>query len=165
TEEALKHVVNKIKQVQDFLNRQILIENVSSYLTYASSCLTEWDFLTEIAQQADCRILLDINNIYVSSFNHGFDPLQYLDGIPANRVQQFHLAGHTNNGDHIIDTHDHPVISQVWDLYAQALRRYGKVSTMIERDDHIPALPVLLAELEHAKSIAATIFEADYVSA
>ncbi len=165
TEEALKHVVSKIKQAQDILGRQLLIENASSYVTYASSVLTEWDFLREIVTQADCRILLDINNIYVSSFNHGFDPVEYLDGIPVDRVQQFHLAGHTNNGDHIIDTHDHPVISHVWELYAKALKRFGKVSTMIERDDNIPALPVLLAELEHAKSIAASVFEVDYVSA
>ncbi len=165
TEEALKHVVGKIKQAQDFLNRQLLIENASSYVTYSSSVLTEWDFLREIAIQADCKILLDINNIYVSSFNHGFDPVEYLDGVPKDRVQQFHLAGHTNNGDHIIDTHDHPVINHVWDLYAKALERFGKVSTMIERDDHIPELPVLLAELEHAKTIAQRVFEEDYVSA
>ncbi len=165
TEEALKHVVDRIKQVQDYLGRQLLIENVSSYLTYSSSALTEWDFLREIAEQADCLILLDINNIYVSSFNHGFDPEEYLKGIPKERVQQFHLAGHTNNGDHIIDTHDHPVISAVWDLYAKALRQYGKVSTMIERDDHIPELPVLLKELDYAKKIAQEVFEEDYASA
>ncbi len=165
TEEALKHVVERIKQVQDYLGRQLLIENVSSYLTYSSSALTEWDFLREIAEQADCLILLDINNIYVSSFNHGFDPEEYLKGIPKERVQQFHLAGHTNNGDHIIDTHDHPVIKAVWDLYAKALRQYGKVSTMIERDDHIPELPVLLKELDYAKKIAQEVFEEDYASA
>ena len=158
TEEALKHVVSKIKQAQDFLGRQMLIENVSSYLTYSSSAMTEWDFLREVAEQADCLILLDINNIYVSSFNHGFDPKDYLAGIPAHRVQQFHLAGHTNNGDHIIDTHDHPVIDPVWHLYAEALNRFGKVSTMIERDDHIPALSVLLEELEQAKHIARDVY-------
>ncbi len=165
TEEALQHVVSKIQQVQDILGRQILIENVSSYLTYSSSAMTEWDFVREVATRADCLILLDINNIYVSSFNHGFDPVEYLAGIPKNRVQQFHLAGHTNNGDHIIDTHDHPVISPVWDLYAKALNLYGKVSTMIERDDHIPALPVLLQELDHAKQIANKVFQVDYASA
>ena len=165
TEEALKHVVARIKQVQDFLGRQLLIENVSSYLTYSSSAMTEWDFLREVALRADCLILLDINNIYVSSFNHGFDPQEYLAGIPKERVQQFHLAGHTNNGDHIIDTHDHPVINAVWDLYAKALKQYGKISTMIERDDHIPALPILLEELEQAKTIAQGVFEEEYVSA
>ncbi|MBS0288470.1 MAG: DUF692 domain-containing protein [Proteobacteria bacterium] len=165
TEEALKHVVAKIQQVQEYLGRQILIENVSSYLTYSSSCMSEWDFLKEIALQADCLILLDINNIYVSSFNHGFDPETYLAGIPHNRVQQFHLAGHTNNGDHIIDTHDHPIISPVWDLYAKALKYFGKVSTMIERDDHIPPLDVLLKELDQAKHIAEKIFQVEYASA
>lgn len=158
TEEALKHVVSKIQQAQDFLGRQMLIENVSSYLTYSSSAMTEWDFLKEVAEQADCLILLDINNIYVSSFNHGFDPKDYLAGIPAQRVQQFHLAGHTNNGDHIIDTHDHPIIDPVWQLYAEALNYFGKVSTMIERDDHIPALAVLLQELEQAKHIASDVY-------
>ncbi len=165
TEEALKHVVSKIKQAQDFLGRQILIENASTYITFTSSQMTEWDFIREMTHQADCLLLLDINNIYVSAFNHGFNPEDYLAGIPKNRVQQFHLAGHTNNGDHIIDTHDHPVISPVWDLYAKALEIFGKVSTMIERDDHIPALPVLLNELEHAKNIAKEVFQVDYASA
>jgi uncharacterized protein (UPF0276 family) len=157
--------VAKINQVQDFLGRQLLIENVSSYLTYSSSALTEWDFLREVAVQADCLILLDINNIYVSAFNHGFNPEAYLAGIPRNRVQQFHLAGHTNNGDHIIDTHDHPVIDPVWALYAKALAYFGQVSTMIERDDNIPALAVLLQELEQAKHIASNVFQEDYASA
>ncbi|MBS0287955.1 MAG: DUF692 domain-containing protein [Proteobacteria bacterium] len=165
TEEALKHVVNNIKIVQDFLGRQLLIENPSTYLCFSSSTMTEWEFIGEMVAQADCLLLLDINNIYVSAFNHGFSAQEYLNAIPKNRVQQFHLAGHTNNGDHIIDTHDHPVIDSVWDLYAQALKLYGPVSTMIERDDHIPALPVLLKELDHAKKIAQSVFEVDYVSA
>jgi len=158
TEEALKHLVSRITQVQDFLDRQILIENVSSYLTYSSSAMTEWDFITEIANQADCYILLDINNIYVSGFNHNFDPLTYMQGIPIERVKQFHLAGHSNNGDHIIDTHDHDVIDPVWKLYAAALERFGKVSTMIERDDHIPPLATLINELAQAKHIARDVF-------
>lgn len=161
TEEALKHVAGKIKQAQDFLGRQILIENVSSYLTYSSSEMTEWDFLREIALEANCLILLDINNIYVSSFNHGFDPKAYLAAIPPHLVQQFHLAGHTNNGDHIIDTHDHPVIDPVWELYASALNHFGKVSTMIERDDHIPPLHELLQELEQAKHIASDVYSVE----
>ncbi len=165
TEEALKHVVSKIKQAQDFLGRQILIENASTYITFTSSQMTEWDFIREMTDQADCLLLLDINNIYVSAFNHGFDPEEYLAGIPKNRVQQFHLAGHTNNGDHIIDTHDHPIISPVWDLYAKALKIFGNVSTMIERDDHIPPLPVLLKELGQAKQIANDVFQVEYASA
>jgi uncharacterized protein (UPF0276 family) len=157
TEEAQKHVVGRIEQVQDFLGRRILIENVSSYITYKQSSMQEWEFLTAVAEESDCLILLDINNIYVSAFNHGFDPLDYLNGMPGERVQQFHLAGHTNYGDHIIDTHDAPVIDSVWDLYCQAVRRFGKVSTMIERDDNIPALQELLAELDQARQLAGDI--------
>jgi hypothetical protein len=110
--------------------------------------------LSAVAQAADCLILLDINNIYVSARNHGFDPLDYLDGVPAQRVWQHHLAGHLDRGDYLIDTHDHPVIEGVWNLYAQAVRRFGVVPAMIERDDNIPALEELLAELEHARQIA-----------
>jgi uncharacterized protein len=154
TEEAIRHVVDHVRETQDYLGRRILLENVSSYLTYRQSDMTEWDFLREISERADCHILLDINNIYVSSYNHGFDAKQYLNGIPVNRVQQFHLAGHENNGDYIIDTHDAPVIDPVWDLYAAAVRRFGPVSTMIERDDNIPPLSELLAELDHCRSIA-----------
>jgi uncharacterized protein len=154
TDEAISHVVGRIQQVQDFLGPRILIENVSSYLTYQSSEMTEWDFLRNIAVEADCLILLDINNIFVSSFNHNFDPYEYLRGIPADRVQQFHLAGHSNCGDHIIDTHDHPVIDPVWKLYAAALNLFGPVSTMIERDDHIPPLAELMLELDYARQIA-----------
>lgn len=165
TEESLKHVVSKIKQAQDFLGTQLLIENPSTYLTFSSSTLTEWDFMREMALAADCLILLDINNIYVSAFNHGFDPIDYLKAIPANRVQQMHLAGHTNNGDHIIDTHDHPIIDPVWKLYAQSLEYFERVSTMIERDDHIPALSVLIQELDQAKHIAADVFQVEHASA
>jgi uncharacterized protein (UPF0276 family) len=150
TEEALRHVVARVRQVQDFLGRQILLENVSSYLTYQMSAMSEWEFLAAVASEADCLILLDINNIYVSAFNHGFDPLAYLDGIPVDRVRQFHLAGHLNLGTHIVDTHDHPVIDAVWSLYEEAVRRFGVVPTMIERDDNIPELGELLAELEVA---------------
>lgn len=157
TEEALNHIVERVKRVQDFLGRQILLENVSSYITYADSQITEWDFLKTVAEQADCLILLDINNIYVNAFNHSFDPKDYLNGIPLDRVRQFHLAGHENYGKHIIDTHNQPVIDAVWDLYAQAIQRFGRVSTMIERDDNIPEFPELFAELQHAKNIAEKI--------
>ncbi len=153
TVEAIQHIVERVKTVQDFLGRQILLENVSSYITFKDSELSEWDFLSSIAIEADCKILLDINNVYVSSFNHGFDPVVYLNGIPRDRVQQFHLAGHTNNRDHIIDTHDAPIVDPVWKLYATAVKRFGRVATMIERDDNIPPLSELLTELDQAKTI------------
>lgn len=153
TAEAVRHVANRVAQVQDYLGRQILLENVSSYLTYSSSEMDEWQFIAAIAEEADCQILLDINNIYVSAFNHGFDAHTYLERIPARRVQQFHLAGHDNCGDYIVDTHDAPVIDAVWDLYAAAVRRFGPVATMIERDDNIPPLAELVAELDHARAI------------
>jgi uncharacterized protein len=154
TMQAIEHVVSQIHQVQDYLGRQILIENVSSYLTYQQSEMTEWEFLTDIAKRADCLLLLDVNNIYVSSINHEFDPLTYLDSIPADRVCQIHLAGHSNHDDYLIDTHDSPVIPPVWELYSHAIKRFGAVSTMIERDDNIPALEELLQELNHARQIA-----------
>jgi uncharacterized protein (UPF0276 family) len=154
TEAVLDHVVSHINQVQDYLDRRILIENVSSYLTYAESEMSEWEFLTEITRRADCYILLDINNVYVSAFNHGFDPQHYLQGLPAHRVKQMHLAGHSHRGNYILDSHDAPVSKEVWDLYADALKYFGAVSTMIERDANIPELIVLLQELEIAKKIA-----------
>jgi uncharacterized protein (UPF0276 family) len=154
TEEALRHVVERVQRVQEVLGRRILLENVSSYVAYRNSVLTEWEFLNEIANRADCLILLDVNNIYVSAFNHGFDGEAYLAGISANRVQQIHLAGHSDCGDTIIDTHDAPVIEPVWDLYCSAIRRFGPVATMIERDDHIPPLAELLHELDRARRLA-----------
>lgn len=153
TEEALRHVVERVQRVQDFLGRQLMLENVSSYFQFAQSTLTEWEFLAELAQSADCLLLVDINNIYVSAFNHRFDALTYLRHLPVERVRQFHLAGHLNRGDYLIDTHDHPVIEPVWTLYAEALRLFGPVSTMIERDDNIPPLAELLAELAQARAI------------
>ncbi len=154
TEEAIQHVVGRIRQVQDFLGRQILLENVSSYITYKTSQMEEWTFLAAIAEQADCMILLDVNNVYVSSFNHGFDPKEYINHMPKNRVKQIHLAGHLNKGEYIIDTHDRTIIDPVWSLYGETLARLGPVSTMIERDDDIPEFPVLLNELSIAKKIA-----------
>lgn len=159
TEEALRHVVERVGRVQDVFGQRLVLENVSSYVSYTHSTLSEWEFLAEVAQRADCLLLLDLNNIYVSSVNHGFDVHAYLDGVPAQRVQQFHLAGHSRRGDSpvefLIDTHDAPVAEPVWQLYATAVRRFGPVSTMIERDDNIPDLPVLLDELAHARAIAA----------
>ena len=154
TEEALNHVVSRVQRVQDRLKRRILLENVSSYVSFAQSQLTEWEFLAEVAERADCLILLDINNVHVSAMNHGFSALDYLRGIPVSRVQQFHLAGYEQGEQLIIDTHDAAVSNAVWDLYVQAVRRFGRVSTMIERDDHFPPLPELIAELEHARAVA-----------
>lgn len=156
-EQALDHVVRQIRQAQDFLERPLLIENVSSYVSFTDSTLSEWDFLRAVCEEADCLLLLDVNNIHVSSFNHGFDPMTYLHGIPPERVQQIHLAGHSHNGDHIIDTHDHPVADPVWALYRAACEYLGPVATMIERDDRIPPLAELLAELDQARRIAAAV--------
>jgi len=153
TEEALASVVERVTQVQDALGRQILLENVSSYLTYRASDMSEWEFLREVAERADCAILLDINNIYVSSVNHGFDPLAYLQAMPRERVRQFHLAGHSDLGGHLIDTHDHPIVEPVWDLYCAAIAQFGAVPTMIERDDNIPSLSELVAELQIAREL------------
>jgi uncharacterized protein len=123
-------------------------------MSFAHSQMSEWEFLREICERADCELLLDVNNVYVSSVNHEFEALEYLRNIPRARVRQFHLAGHRNLGTHLIDTHDEPVCEEVWDLYAHALRLFGAVPTMIERDDNIPDLPVLLDELDRARRIA-----------
>ena len=157
TEEALEIVVRNVQRVQDILGRRLLLENVSSYLEFRSSQMDEWTFLREVCQRADCLLLLDLNNIHVSAVNHGFDALDYLCAVPADRVQQIHLAGHTDHGDHLVDTHDHPIADPVWALYRAALQRFGAVATMIERDDHIPPLPELLAELDTARRIAAEV--------
>lgn len=154
TEEAIEHVVQRVTQVQDFMGRQMLLENVSSYVSYSDSQMSEWEFLSEVAERADCYILLDINNIYVSAYNHNFNPSSYLTSIPAERVYQFHLAGHTQENNIIIDTHDRPISDPVFDLYAEAIQHFGEVSTMIERDDHIPPLLDLLDELEQVRKIA-----------
>jgi uncharacterized protein (UPF0276 family) len=157
TDEAVQHVAARLRQVQDSLGRQFVIENVSSYATFSHSHLSEWEFLAAIVAESGCGLLLDVNNIYVNSRNHGFDPLEYLDGLPRGCVKQIHLAGHSVDAlgsGLLIDTHDHPVCPEVWALYGQALRRFGAVPSMIERDDHIPPLPELIAELDHARSIA-----------
>ena len=155
TEEALTHVAARVQQAQDLLGRQILLENVSSYLNFSDSDMSEWEFVQALAERADCRILLDVNNIYVSSVNHGFSASDYLNGIAPARVAQIHLAGHLDCGTHLIDTHDAPVTQAVWDLYAEAVQRFGAVPAMIERDANIPAYDELLAELDTARKIAA----------
>jgi uncharacterized protein (UPF0276 family) len=154
TEQALEHVAARIRQVQDLLGRRILIENVSSYIEFEAE-LAEHEFLSALSERADCGLLLDVNNVYVSSVNHVFDPREYLLGLPLDRVQQIHLAGHSRQGAYLVDTHDAPVIEPVWELYQLAIARFGAVTTMIERDDNIPPLEELLAELEHAKTLSA----------
>lgn len=157
TEEALQHVVSRIAQVQDYLGRRLVIENVSSYIEYECSEMNEWEFIAEVARRADCWLLLDVNNVFVSSTNHAFNSRSFLDAIPADRVVQFHLAGHSEGQTCLIDTHDQPVCNEVWSLYEQALQCFGPVSTMIERDDNIPPLSELLEELNQARSIAANV--------
>lgn len=154
TEETVQHVADRISQVQDFMGRQMLLENVSSYVSYSDSQMSEWEFYCAIVERADCLMLLDINNIYVSAFNHNFDAYDYLQAMPTERVRQIHLAGHTHENDMIIDTHDHPIADPVFELYAAAVRRFGRVSTMIERDDNIPPLAELLDELGQVRRIA-----------
>ncbi|MGH7337945.1 MAG: MNIO family bufferin maturase, partial [Myxococcota bacterium] len=136
TEAVIGHVAERVMRVQDRLGRRIALENVSSYFAYCSDAMPEWKFLVRIAERADCGILLDVNNIFVSAHNHGFDPQRYLSAIPPERVFQIHLAGHSEHGSLLIDTHDHPVRSEVWNLYEAAIRRLGPVSTLIEWDDH-----------------------------
>jgi len=151
TEEAVSHVASRVRQVQEMLGRHILLENVSSYLTFAHSTLSEWEFLSAVAEEADCAILLDINNIYVSAFNHGFEAERYLEAVPAERVVQFHLAGHSDHGSYLLDTHDHPVCEAVWALYEKAVRRFGPAATLIEWDDHIPDFATLAAAADQAR--------------
>ncbi|WP_374512190.1 DUF692 domain-containing protein [Niveibacterium sp.] len=155
TEEALRHLSARINQVQDYLGRRILLENVSSYIGFAHDEMQEWEFITELTQRADCLLLLDVNNVHVSSANHGIDARRFIDALPADRICQIHLAGHEDHGDYLIDTHDQPVSDAVWDLYAYTVRRLGRVPTMIERDDNIPTLPELISELNQARAVAA----------
>ncbi|WP_437516191.1 MNIO family bufferin maturase [Sorangium sp. So ce1099] len=153
TEEAVRHVAARARAVQDFLEVRLALENVSSYLTFTASRMSEWEFLSAVADEADCGILLDVNNVYVSSYNHGFDPGAYVDGVPHHRIVQFHLAGHTNHGRYILDTHSDHVTDAVWALYRRAVEHTGDVSTLIEWDDDIPAFEVLAAEAEKARAI------------
>jgi len=156
TEEALDHVCARINQVQDVLGRQIAMENASTYVTFGASTIPEWEFMTALAERTGCRLLLDVNNVYVSAFNHGFGATGYIDAIAPETVAYLHLAGHENNETYLIDTHDHPVVDGVWDLYAHAVRRFGPVATMIERDDKIPPFAELTAELARARRVAQT---------
>ena len=150
-EEAIAHVIGRVQQVQEFLGREILLENLSSYVEFRQSDMPEWEFVAQVAKRSGCRILLDVNNIQVSARNHGFNPQDYLDGIPGDRVWQIHLAGHSDYGDYCIDTHDHDVPDAVWSLYEDAISRFGAISTMIERDEDFPPLGELVAELGRAR--------------
>ncbi|MCB1839285.1 MAG: DUF692 family protein, partial [Alphaproteobacteria bacterium] len=154
TEEALKHIVSRIKQVQDVLERPIVLENPSTYLEFTCSTMSEWEFIARMAEESGCGLLLDVNNIYVSCYNHRWDPKTYIDALPLDRVAQIHLAGHTNKGTHIIDTHDDYVIDEVWSLYRYVISKAGEISTMVEWDDKIPDFPVVLAEVEKARKWA-----------
>jgi uncharacterized protein (UPF0276 family) len=155
TEACVRHVVDRIGRVQDALGRRLVLENASSYVAFAADEMPEHQFVAEVARRADCLLLLDVNNVYVSGINHGFDPHAYINALPAERVVQLHLAGHSVGDDgYLIDTHDAPVCPAVWDLYAHTLRRMGPKPVMIERDDHIPALDELLSELQQARQIA-----------
>ncbi len=151
TDESLALLVDRIRIVQDFLERPLILENASTYLTFADSTIPEEEFLYRMAQEADCGLLLDVNNVYVSCRNHDLDPRSYLEGIPYERVVQLHLAGHTDKGTHCIDTHDSAVIDPVWELYAEVERRTGGRATLLEWDDNIPPFPELHAELLKAQ--------------
>jgi uncharacterized protein len=150
-EESLSHVVHRIRVAQDFLERRLILENPSTYITFAHSTLTEWEFLGRMADEADCGLLLDVNNVFVSSVNHDFDPVEYIESLPHKRIVQFHLAGHTNYGTHLIDTHDAPVTDAVWELYGLAHRITGGASTLLEWDGKIPDFPTLHMEVLKAR--------------
>jgi uncharacterized protein (UPF0276 family) len=153
TEEALAHVVARIQRVQEILGRRFVVENISTYVTYRHSTMTEWEFLTQVARRSGCGLLIDINNIYVNSFNHGFNALEYLKNIPAEHVAQIHLAGHTDMGDFLFDTHNADILDSVWGLYRQALQMWGPVSTLIEWDENIPAFEHMAGECRKAREI------------
>jgi len=159
-EATLRHVTARVREVQDVLERPLVLENPSTYLAFAASTMTEWEFLSRLAAEADCGLLLDVNNVYVSAFNHGFDATEYVDHVPADRVVQYHVAGHTNKGTHIVDTHSARALPEVWDLLARSTRRTGLVSTLFEWDAEIPPLADVVAEARkahrHRRAAAAT---------
>jgi uncharacterized protein (UPF0276 family) len=155
TKEALDHVVSRVHYVQDHLGQAIALENVSSYVQFSHSEMSEWEFIAELTKRTGCWLVFDVNNVFVSAFNHDFDAHEFIAGVPKERIVQFHLAGHEHNMSHIVDTHDAIVCDEVWDLYRAALRHFGPVSAIIERDDHIPPLAELVAELDEARAVAA----------
>jgi uncharacterized protein (UPF0276 family) len=153
TEESLAHVAARVAQVQDLLGRQLLLENPSAYVSFKDSTMTEWEFLAELTRRSGCGILLDVNNVYVSAHNFGFDPLEYLRGIPVGQVGYFHFAGHSDKGKYLLDSHDHAVPPAVWTLYREALRRFGRVPSLVEWDDAIPPLEEVVAQSRNAAAI------------
>jgi uncharacterized protein (UPF0276 family) len=159
TEEVLDHVCRRVGEVQERIGRRIALENASSYLEFEGSDMPEWEFLAELAQRADCGILLDVNNVYVSAVNHGFDPRKYLEAIPPERVWQVHLAGHSDRGTHLLDTHGSHVCEAVWDLYRFATRRIGAVSSLVEWDENVPEWDVLVGESEQARAVRREVLE------
>jgi uncharacterized protein (UPF0276 family) len=160
TEESLAHTATRVRAVQDYLGRPIVLENPSTYLAFRSSRMPEWEFIARLAEQTGCGLLLDVNNIHVSAVNQAFDPLAYIDAIPANHVVQIHLAGPSDQGTHLIDTHDHPVPDAVWPLYARAWERCGPVATLLEWDANIPPFAELLAELAKARTVRDALSDA-----
>ena len=159
TDESLRYTIERVRTISDFLERPVVLENPSTYLEYAASSWTEWDFLATLAEEADCGLLLDVNNVYVSAYNHGFDPKIYIDEIPADRVVQHHLAGHTHKGTHILDTHSDHVIDEVWELYRYAYQHIGGVATLLEWDEAIPSFEVVHAEALKAKNYRSHVQE------
>ena len=155
TEESLQHVAARVRQVQDVIERPLVLENVSSYLRCADDQFSEWQFLAALSELSGCELLLDVNNVYVSARNHGFDAWTFISSLPKQRIRQLHLAGHSDYGSYLIDTHDQPVSDPVWQLYQRTLQHLGPVSTLLERDDHFPDLDVLLDELNSARQFAA----------
>ena len=155
TEESLQHVAARVRQVQDVIERPLVLENVSSYLRCADDQFSEWQFLAALSELSGCELLLDVNNVYVSARNHGFDAWAFISSLPKQRIRQLHLAGHSDYGNYLIDTHDQPVSDPVWQLYQRTLQHLGPVSTLLERDDHFPVLGELLGELNKARRIAA----------
>jgi hypothetical protein len=155
TEEAAERVARRAKMVQDYLEVPFVLENTSSYLTYTRSTMSEWEFVRQVVEEADCGLMFDVNNVYVSAYNHGFDPLTFIQHIPHERILQIHIAGHTNYGDYIIDTHVGPLIDPVLDLYRETIRQAGPISTLLEWDDHIPEFSVLSSEVERVAKVRA----------
>lgn len=154
TKEMLYHISERVKQVQDTVGLPFIIENPSTYLEFNDSTIPEWGFMAELSQNSGCGILLDVNNVYVNCFNHGYDGKKYIDAIPSEKIAQIHLAGHHNYGTHIIDTHDNYVLSEVWDLYSYTIKNKGIKTTMVEWDDNIPEFPILLEEIGKARSFS-----------
>jgi uncharacterized protein (UPF0276 family) len=153
SEEALGHVSERVLRVQDRLRRPLMIENVSSYVAFRASTMTEWEFLSALVKKTDCGLLLDVNNIFVSAHNHGFDADDFLRGVPVEAVGQIHLAGHSRKGPLLLDTHDHPVPDGVWSLYEKAIARFGAVSTLVEWDEKVPSVEEVIAESRRAEDL------------